>query len=91
MTASDKGAKAPKAREARAGYAIPPAAGSKPARAVPDASLFDTARLLGHHRQVADAWLLGLAVAHGLRLVSFDGGLPMRAVRGATASHVVAL
>ena len=55
-----------------------------------DASLFDTAQLLGH-RQVADAWLLGLAVAHGLRLVSFDGGLPMRAVRGATASHVVAL
>ena len=55
-----------------------------------DAELFDTGQLLGH-RQVTDAWLLGLAVVHGLRLVSFDGGLPMRAVRGATASHVVAL
>ena len=55
-----------------------------------DADLFDTGQLLGH-RQVTDAWLLGLAVAHGLRLVSFDGGLPLRAVRGATASHVVVI
>jgi uncharacterized protein len=55
-----------------------------------DAALFDTGQLLGH-RQVTDAWLLGLAVAHGLRLVSFDGGLPLRAVRGATASHVVVI
>lgn len=55
-----------------------------------DAELFDTGQLLGH-RQVTDAWLLGLAVAHGLRLVSFDGGLPLRAVRGATASHIVAI
>jgi len=55
-----------------------------------DAELFDIGQLLGH-RQVTDAWLLGLAVAHGLRLVSFDANLPLRAVRGATASHIVAI
>ena len=55
-----------------------------------DAALFDTSQLLGH-RQVTDAWLLGLAVAHGLRLVSFDGGLPLRVVRGAAASHIVVI
>ena len=55
-----------------------------------DPALFDTGQLLGH-RQVTDAWLLGLAVAHGLRLVSFDSALPLRAVRGATALHVVAI
>jgi hypothetical protein len=40
---------------------------------------------------VSKAWLLGLAVAHGLRLLSLDGALPMRAVRAATASHVVVI
>ena len=55
-----------------------------------DPELFDTGQLLGH-RQVTDAWLLGLAVAHGLRLVSFDGGLPLRVVRGATGSHAVVI
>ena len=55
-----------------------------------DPQLFDTGRLLGH-RQVTDAWLLGLAVANGLRLVSFDASLPLRVVRGADASHVVAI
>lgn len=55
-----------------------------------DADGFDTEQLLGH-RQVTDAYLLGLAVRHGLRFVSFDGHLPMRVVRGATAAHVVAL
>ena len=55
-----------------------------------DPECFDTAQLLGH-RQVTDAWLLGLAVAHGLRLVSFDGGMPLRAVRGATAAHLATI
>ena len=55
-----------------------------------DVERFDTEQLLGH-RQVTDAWLLGLAVAHGLRFVTFDGGVPMRVVRGATPGHVVAL
>ena len=52
-----------------------------------DAELFDTTQLLGH-RQVTDAWLLGLAVLHGLRFVSFDAGVPLRVVRGATATHI---
>lgn len=55
-----------------------------------DAQGFDTEQLLGH-RQVTDAYLLGLAVRHGLRFVSFDGQLPMRVVRGATAAHVISL
>jgi len=81
-TADAVDAKAPKAREARASHAVAPAAGKKPARA---------ARRECAHRQVTDAWLLGLAVAHGLRVVSFDGGLPLRAVRGAAASHIVVI
>jgi hypothetical protein len=55
-----------------------------------DEALFDTTQLLGH-RQVTDAWLLGLAVAHGLRFVTFDASLPLRVVRGATAAHLVVL
>ncbi len=51
-----------------------------------DTTHFDTDRLLGH-RQVTDAWLLGLAVANGLRIVSFDNALPMRVARGATPDH----
>ena len=33
----------------------------------------------------------GLAVANDMRLVSFDASLPLRVVRGAYASHVVAI
>jgi len=55
-----------------------------------DAQRYDTERLLGH-RMVTDAYLLGLAVEHGLRLVTFDANVPMRAVRGAAARHVVVL
>ncbi len=55
-----------------------------------DAPLFDAGQLLGH-RQVTDAWLLGLAVAHDLRFVSFDGALPWRAVPGALPRHSVLL
>lgn len=51
---------------------------------------FDADQLLGH-RQVTNAWLLGLAVAHGLRFVTFDAGVSMRAVRGARAEHVQVL
>ena len=55
-----------------------------------DAEHFDTEQLLGY-RQVTDAWLLGLAVAHRLRLVTFDANVPLRVVRGAKAGHVVGL
>ena len=55
-----------------------------------DASVVDRSRLHGP-RQVTDAYLLALAVAHGDRLVSFDRGLPLPAVPGATAEHLVVL
>jgi len=55
-----------------------------------DPAVFDTTLLLGH-RQVTDAWLLGQAVAQGLRVVSFDGAMPLRAVRGATTANLVIL
>ena len=55
-----------------------------------DGEHFDVEQLLGH-RQVTDAYLLGLAVAHRLRLVTFDAHLPLRVVRAAHAGHVVGL
>jgi toxin-antitoxin system PIN domain toxin len=57
---------------------------------ITDTSLFDHGRILGPN-QVPDVYLLGLAVKNGGRLVTFDCGLPLAAVRGAEASHVVAL
>ncbi len=57
-----------------------------------DVSLADPAifarDLLSGPKQVTDAYLLGLAKTHGLRLVSFDRSLPWQAVRGATKSLV---
>ena len=44
-------------------------------------------RILGP-RQITDAYLLALAVAHGGRLVSFDQRLDLQQVPGATASHL---
>jgi len=55
-----------------------------------DAEHFHTGQLLGH-RQVTDAYLLGLAVAHGLRFVTFDASVALCVVRGGTAAHVVVL
>ena len=55
-----------------------------------DVRNFDTEQLLGH-RQATDAWLLGLAVQHGLRLVTFEANMPLRVVRGASISHLVVL
>ena len=51
---------------------------------------FDTEQLLGH-RQVTVAWLLGLAVANGLRFVTFDANLPLRVTRRAGSTDVVTL
>ena len=42
-------------------------------------------------RQVTDTYLLALAVKHGGRLVTFDAGIALPAVRGATPKHLVAL
>ena len=55
-----------------------------------DTRHFDAEQLLGH-RQVTDAYLLGLAVGHGMRLVTFDANAPLRVVRGATPEHLVVL
>jgi toxin-antitoxin system PIN domain toxin len=44
-------------------------------------------RILGP-RQITDAYLLALAVAHGGRLVSFDQRLDPQQVPGATAGHL---
>ncbi len=60
-----------------------------------DISLLDGARL--HHgrmhgqRQLTDLYLLALAVAHEGRFVTFDARIPLNAVRGATAEHLVSI
>lgn len=60
-----------------------------------DASILDPKRFrqahLHGHRQITDLYLLGLAVKKGGRLVSFDIRIPLSAVHGATADHLVAL
>jgi uncharacterized protein len=57
---------------------------------ITDGSLFDHAFILGPN-QITDVYLLGLAVKHGGRLVTFDRGLPLKAVRGAEARHLAVL
>lgn len=48
-----------------------------------DNKLFNTALIRGH-RQVTDIYLLGLAKKMGGYLATFDAGIPLGAVRGAT-------
>lgn len=55
-----------------------------------DAEAIDYGRLLGP-RQITDIYLLALAVKNGGRLVTFDRGVPLQAVRGAEARNLVAL
>lgn len=55
-----------------------------------DNSLVDDRRLLGH-RQIADAYLLALAVAHDARLVTLDRRIPLDAVHGANENHLVVI
>jgi toxin-antitoxin system PIN domain toxin len=57
---------------------------------IADDQLFDQSFILGPH-QITDVYLLGLAVKHGGRLVTLDRGLPLRAVRGAEARHLIVL
>jgi len=57
---------------------------------ITDTSLFDPAYILGPN-QITDVYLLGLAIKNGGRLVTFDRGLPLKAVRGAEARHLVML
>ena len=55
-----------------------------------DGQLFDPTRLHGH-RQVTDAYLLALAIAHGGRLVTFGRAIPLQAVAGAGPENLVVL
>lgn len=55
-----------------------------------DEALFNRTKITGH-RQLTDVYLLGLAVKHNGRLVTFDGQIPLSAVRGATKQHLVIL
>jgi hypothetical protein len=41
------------------------------------------------HRQLTDLYLLGLAVARGGCLATFDGAVPLSAARGARADQLV--
>lgn len=55
-----------------------------------DDALVDDRRLLGH-RQIADVYLLALAVVHDARLVTLDRRIPLDAVHGANESHLVVI
>jgi predicted nucleic acid-binding protein len=57
---------------------------------IADDRLFDQGYILGPN-QITDVYLLGLAVKNGGRLVTFDRGLPLKAVRSAEARHLVVL
>lgn len=55
-----------------------------------DDGTVDRGRLHGP-RQVTDAYLLALAVAHEGRFVTLDAAVPLSAVLGATPDHLVVL
>jgi uncharacterized protein len=57
---------------------------------ITDGQLFDRRYILGPN-QITDVYLLALAVKNGGRLVTFDRGLPLKAVRAAEACHLVVL
>jgi len=52
-----------------------------------DDRVFDTAQVRGY-RQITDVYLLGLAVKHGGRLITFDAGVRLGAVKGATSGSL---
>lgn len=60
-----------------------------------DIGILDSSRFHHPHihstRQITDLYLLGMAVKHGGRLVSFDLRIPVSAVKGALAKHRVLL
>lgn len=57
---------------------------------IADASCVDDTRVHGA-RQITDVYLLALAFRRGGRLVTFDAGIALSAVRGAKARHLVGL
>jgi toxin-antitoxin system PIN domain toxin len=50
----------------------------------------DPSRIHGP-RQLTDLYLLALAVSRGGRFVTFDGSVPVSAIKGAERRHIVAL
>lgn len=52
-----------------------------------DIETFDHSHVLGP-RQLTDIYLLALAVKNGGRFVTFDRGISLKAVRGASAKHL---
>ena len=57
---------------------------------IAEAALFDRTRILGP-KQISDVYLLALAVKNGGRLVTFDRGIPLRAVPGAEPRHLAVI
>jgi predicted nucleic acid-binding protein len=55
-----------------------------------DPRLVDGTRMHGA-RQITDTYLLALALQHGGRLVTFDSGIALAAVKGATARHLITI
>jgi toxin-antitoxin system PIN domain toxin len=55
-----------------------------------DAHVVDTTRIHGP-RQLTDIYLLALAVQHEGKLVTFDSGIPLTAVRRATTHRLLIL
>lgn len=55
-----------------------------------DDSVVDRRQLLGP-RQLTDVYLLALAVAHGVRLVTLDKSVSVVAVRGAREDHLAVI
>lgn len=55
-----------------------------------DERVADATRIHGP-RQLTDLYLLALAVRHRGRFVTFDRGIAVSAIRGATAKHLLAL
>ena len=55
-----------------------------------DSRRFNVSAIRGH-QQLTDVYLLGLAVAHDARLITFDGGVPLAAAKGARKRHLEVL
>jgi predicted nucleic acid-binding protein len=55
-----------------------------------DPEAFDSTRIHGP-RQLTDIYLLGLAVQHAGRFVTFDTGIPLAAVQKATPRNLLVL
>jgi uncharacterized protein len=55
-----------------------------------DESLFDASAIVSS-RQLTDVYLLGLATRMGGTLATFDAGIPLRAVKGATPENLTVI